>query len=136
MRAYLPHLRWWGRTRKRKKFDETIGSANASGKLENGEVVWLLDSLDAGASATFSFKVTVPKVDKNTLWKNIGQVVCDNNPAGPDPIPSNKVEIELKIPVTPQTGDSFSSALLISVMSVSAMFLAVLVIIKKKEEAV
>lgn len=109
-------------------------SANQSGAVKDGIVSWKLDTLAAGQSVKLTFQVTVPKVDKDTTWKNVAAVVCENNPNGDKPTESGGVEIELKIPATPQTGDGFSAVLFIGLMVLSSFGLVAVIICKKREE--
>lgn len=72
--------------------DET--SISDDGKLTDNTINWNLEILPAGESKTVSFTVKLPTVTKITTWKNVGSVVYENNPDGPDtPIPSNEVEV-------------------------------------------
>ena len=109
-------------------------SADNGGAVNGGVVTWKLDSLASGQSVKLTFKVTVPKVDQDTTWKNVASMVYENDPNGDEPIESDGVEIELKIPVTPQTGDGFSAILFISLMVLSSFGLAAVMVCKKREE--
>ena len=109
-------------------------SATQGGTVKDGIVTWKLDTLAAGQSAKLTFKVTVPKVDKDTVWENVATMVYDNDPNGDKPTESGGVEIELKIPATPQTGDDFSAVLFIGLMVLSSFGLAAVILCKKREE--
>ena len=87
--------------------------------VDGNKVVWKISELGIGASAEVSFTVTVPEVDKDTIWKNIAMVSFENNPKNPDPptdsddphkgrmqVLSNEVEIgEFPEPSTSGTPD-------------------------------
>ena len=94
----------------------TIG--NNGTRLNDGKtIVWNIGELKAQGVVTVSFTVTVPEVDKETVWKNIATVSYENDPENPpvdpdgpaEPDPndphkgrkpkdSNEVEIEEEIP--------------------------------------
>ncbi len=82
------------------------GSISDDGKLENGTISWLIESIPAGENITVTFKVEVPDItaeqageDKIFTWENIAYVMYENDPEDPtDPEPSDPVVIEEGIP--------------------------------------
>lgn len=116
------------------------GSANNGGVLKDGVITWTVDTLEAGKHIQLIFKVTVPAVDKDTLWTNVATFVHND-----EPTESNKVEVEQKPektpekppvtpPATPQTGDSFNPGLFVSLMILSSFGIAAMIVCKNKEE--
>ena len=97
------------------------GSISELGEMQDDEetIVWNLGNMAAKASVTVSFKVTVPEVDEDAVWENVGAVSAENDPEndpedpdkpvdtkdphhGRKPKDSNKVEIEeFPAPSTP-----------------------------------
>lgn len=66
---------------------------------EDGTITWTISELLPGKSAEVSFKVTVPKVVKDTTWVNVATVVFGSIPGGPEgSANSNKVEIFSGVP--------------------------------------
>ena len=110
-------------------------SADNGGVLLGSTVTWNLATLGAGESVTLSFRVKVPAVQKDTQWKNIAAFVYENNPEGEDKITeSNEVQLERKVPMTPETGDSFNLVFFVSLMILSSFGLAAMLVFKKREE--
>ena len=110
-------------------------SADNGGVLLGSTVTWNLATLGAGESVTLSFRVKVPAVQKDTQWKNIATFVYENNPEGEDKITeSNEVQLERKVPMTPETGDSFNLVFFVSLMILSSFGLAAMLVFKKREE--
>lgn len=100
-------------------------SADNGGVYKNGKLTWNLQ-LEAGESKTVSFKVTV--LDHDSIITNQAHAV-----SGVSVLDSNVVTNHTPpLAETPQTGDSSFLALWISLMAVSAMGLAVLVLTKKR----
>ena len=111
-------------------------SAQNGGKEANGTVTWELAELAAGESAAVTFKVKIPSVEETTTWTNIASMTYDNNPDGGDKvIETNKVVIEEKVTVTPDTGDRFSPMAFFTMMVLSSFGLVAVVTCKKREEA-
>lgn len=69
-------------------------SVSDNGKYVSGILTWEIGDLKVGESKEVTFRVKVPAVTKATVWKNVGSVVYENNPNGPDSeTPSNEVII-------------------------------------------
>ena len=109
----------------------TFVSADNGGQLLGSTVTWTVDTIKAGESAVVSFKVKVPAVQQDTKWENIATFTYGDEPAQE----SNKVEIQRKVPVTPETGDNFHASVFVALMILSSFGLAAVVICKKREEA-
>lgn len=82
-------------------------SASDNGVYADGKVTWVIGNLNAGESREVTFQCVVPKTEKATTWKNVGSVVYENNPNGPDSeTPSNEVVItNLNCPECPKCPD-------------------------------
>ena len=111
-------------------------SAQNGGVEANGTVTWTLAELAAGESTSVTFKVKAPSVEQTTTWTNIASLTYENNPAGADEvIESNKVVIEEKVTVTPDTGDKFNPTAFFTMMVLSSFCLAAVITCKQREEA-
>jgi len=110
------------------------GSADNGGIVENGFVRWAFDTIEAGDQITVTFQVKVPKLKENTTWINVAAAIYENDPNGDEPIGSNEVEVELKVPTNHETGDASNPVLFLSMMILSSFGLAAMMIVKKKEE--
>lgn len=106
-------------------------SADHDGRVEAGTVKWDIGTLEAGAQVTVSFRVTVPSVKEDTLWTNVATVTCDNEA---EPMDSNEVQIERKVPANHETGDAFSPVLFLGMMILSGFGLTAMLVVRKKEE--
>ena len=114
------------------------GSADHGGVYNNGVITWTLD-VEAGASVTVAFKVTVMDVKDVTL-ANKATVTEGTNHYTTNEV-TNKVEPVVEEPTTPskpeaetpETGDSFNGGMLIMAMTASAFGLVTLLLGKKKK---
>jgi len=98
------------------------GSITENGVLKDGVITWNIDTIKAGEEITVEFAVTVPTITKDTEWKNVAALVYGNNPDSPEePIPSNEVVIEGKVPLTPPTGDTQSFTMWLAVGLISLL---------------
>ncbi len=111
------------------------GSISENSTLENGVITWNIDSLDIGKSVTVSFKVTVPEVEENTVWKNIASVVYDkdHDDTPDDPDSSNEVELILELPEAPKTADITNLNLWLALLFISGSGLTLTVIKKNRK---
>lgn len=111
-------------------------SADNGGLLLGTTVTWKLAKLEAGQSLPLTFKVQVPYVQEDTVWENVAVLSYGNNPDGQDKdVESNEVEIELKVPVTPETGDNFHASIFVVLMILSCFGITAVMICKKRDEA-
>lgn len=110
------------------------GSASNGGTVENGIVSWELGTVEAGDRVTVTFQVKVPKLKENTSWTNVAAAIYENDPNGDEPIGSNEVVIELKVPANHETGDAFDPTIFLSIMILSGFGLAAMMIFRRREE--
>ncbi len=104
-----------------------VGSADDGGVFTAGKIVWKMNAIAPGASVTVSFKVKV--TGAQGVVKNQAQVL-----EGVNTYKSNEVEVELKTPVTPETGDGFNAAIFIGLMILSSFGIAAIMVCKKQEK--
>ncbi len=122
------------------KFPEKLllvdGSITENGVLKDGAIIWTIDSLEIGKSVTVSFKVTVPEVEEDTVWKNIATVAYDkdhdNTPEEPDD--SNEIELVYELPEAPLTGDNTNLNLWLALAVISGSGTTLATVYKKKKE--
>lgn len=110
------------------------GSASNGGTVENGIVSWNLGTVEADGQVTVTFQVKVPKLKENTSWTNVAATVYENDPDGDEPIGSNEVVVELKVPTNHETGDTSNPALFLSIMILSGFGLTAMMIFRRREE--
>ncbi len=112
------------------------GSISGNGVLKDGVITWNIDSLDISESVTVSFKVTVPEVEENTVWKNIASVVYDkdHDDTPDEPDNSNEVQLIFELPEAPKTADITNLNLWLALLFVSGSSLALTVFYKKRKE--
>lgn len=111
------------------------GSISDNGTLKDGVITWNIDALDVGKTVTVSFKVTVPKVEDNTAWKNIATVVYDkdHDDTPDEPDSSNEVELIFELPDSPKTADITNFNMWLALFFVSGSSLALAVVYKKRQ---
>ena len=112
------------------------GSITENGVITDGVISWSIDSLGIGETVTVSFKVTVPEVEENTVWRNIASVVYDkdHNDTPDEPDNSNEVQLIFELPEAPKTADTTNLNLWFALLFVSGGGLTLTVICKKKKE--
>lgn len=111
------------------------GSITENGILTDDTITWNIDSIEIGKTITVSFKVTVPEVEENTIWKNIALVVYDkDHDDTPDnPEDSNTVELIFELPSAPKTADITNLNLWLALLFISGGSLSLIAIKKNKK---
>ena len=105
-------------------------AADNGGTLQGSTVTWKVAKLAAGESLVLKLTVKIPAVNEDSQWKNVAAFTYADKPAD-----SNGVTLELKVPVTPNTGDSFQLQLFATLMVLSSFGIAAVMICKKREKA-
>lgn len=106
------------------------------GTVSNGVIIWNIDEIEAGESVTVSFQVEIPTVTEDTVFENTATVAFDKDGDDePDEEePTNTVEVEVKNPDIPDTGDTSMALWVMFLMLSGAGFVMTLFYGKRKEQ--
>lgn len=116
------------------------GSADNGGVYSGGTVTWEIRDVPAWATVTVTFKVTINADAGAAEIKNVAKAAdgtnsyTTNQVVNEVQVPAKPTEPTAPTPQTPQTGDNFQAVTFITLMILSSLGLAAIIICKKQEE--